>query len=145
MQGLLKSAKISVSLGAQADGQATVQGATLDMQGFDGVLFLAKFDDVDDTSVITLKAQEGGQSDMSDAAELTDGNATFTAGAADADDKLLGLDVYRPLKRYIRAESVIGTANATLAAIIAIQYKGRIEPVTQSADLINSLSLISPS
>lgn len=140
---LLKNVLITRVLVSKADAQETQSSDILDMSGFEGVVFIAKFDDVDDTSVLTLKAQQDELNASGGMAALT-GNATFTAGATDADDDVLVLDVYRPEKRYVRAQVVIGTANAITSGIIAIQYGARKSPITQPATVLDSNTIFGP-
>lgn len=134
---LLKNAKITRVLAAQADGTGTQSGDILDMSGFEGVLFIAKFDDVDTTAVITLQAQQNTINSATGMATITE-TATFTAGASDADDDLLVLDIHKPTKRYIRPQVVIATANATTACVIAIQYGPSKSPITQGSTVLDT-------
>lgn len=143
MLDLLGDVKITRVLAAQADGTGTQSGDILDMSGYEGVLFIAKFDDVDNTAAITLQAQQNTANSASGMATLT-GTVTYTAAATDADDDLLVLDIVRPLERYIRPQVVIADANATTAAVIAIQYGARSKPTTQSSTVLDSDVLTSP-
>lgn len=143
-KNLLKNVKVQRVNDGEADAQGTYYSDILDMQGFEGVLFIAKFEDVDDTAVLTLSAQQsetnatGGMSDLS-------GNATYTSdGGADADDDLLALDLYRPTERYVRAKVVVGTADAELESIVAIKYHAKKVPITQPSTVLDSDTLVSP-
>ncbi len=140
---LLKNVKITRILATQADGQGTQSSAILDMAGFEGVMFIAKLADVDDTSVLTLQAQQNIIDSTVGMATLT-GTATFTAGATDADDDLLVLDIYKPREQFLRAQLVIATANAINVGIIAIQYSGSKMPISQPATVLDSEQLVSP-
>ena len=71
-------------------------------------------------------------------AALLTGSATFTAGASDADDKLLVLDVVKPPYRYIEAQLFHVTANGPFDGVFAILYNGSRCPVTQGSDVIAS-------
>lgn len=138
---LLKNVLITRILGVQSDETGTQSSDILDMQGYEGVMFIVQFADVDTTAVLTLQAQQDELDATGGMATLT-GTATFTAGATDADDDCLVLDVYRPVKRYVRAQVVIGTANATTACVIAIQYGARKAPVTQSSTVLDSETIV---
>lgn len=138
---LLHNVKVTRVLAAQADGTGTQSGDILDMSGWEGVLFIAKFDDVDNTAVLTLQAQQNTVNSGTGMATLS-GNSTYTAAAADADDDVLVLDVYRPRERYVRPQVVIGTANATTACILAIQYGPRVLPTSQGSTVLDSDTLI---
>ena len=137
---LLENVLITRVISTQGDGTGTDDGTILDMQGYEGVMFVAHFADVDDTSVLTLQAQQDELNAGGGMATLT-GNATFTAGAANADDDCLVLDVYRPEKRYIRVQLVVATANAIVASVIAYQYGARKTPVTQGSTVLASNSI----
>lgn len=143
MENFLTDTKITVVSGAQADGTGTISGAILDMSGFEGVAWIAKFDDVDDGAVLTLQAQQSASNSAGGMATLV-GNASYTAGASDADDDVLVMDLCKPLKRYVRPQLVIASANATLATIIAIQYRAKKLPTTQGSTVLDSALLVSP-
>ena len=84
-------------------GTSAVNGPTIDMQGAQGVRFAVLFG----TSALDngIKAQEGDQSDLSDAADLA-GSSTLL----EATKTLAVLDINRPTKRYIRVVALRGTS-----------------------------------
>ena len=139
----LKNYKISVVEAAAAAAQTALTTDILDMEGFDGVIFIALTGDVTDTSVLGLNVEHGDASGGGDMADTT-ASAAYTAGASDADSKVLAVDVYKPLKRYVRGVLTRTTANAVIGGIIAIQYQGRKCPVAQDATVIDSVLAISP-
>lgn len=115
-----KSSKCSRPINATAAGTSAVNGSTVDMTGFDSVLFIAAIGTLTATQVTSLKAQGGAASNGSDAADITGAN---TSAMADGDsNKLLVLDVVRPQFRYVRPVVVRGTANAVVDGCVAIQY-----------------------
>lgn len=139
---LLKDIKVTRVMNAVAAGTSDQNGATLDMQGFDGVLFVASFGTLTATQVTAIKAQQGAASDLSDAADLA---GTLTGPMADGDsNKLLCLDVYRPQERYVRCVVDRGTANAVIDGVIAIQYKGSKLPITQGTTVSAAEAHTSP-
>ena len=140
---LLNDVAIDRVLAAVAAGQAASAGDILDMAGYEGVMFIAMLGDVTDTSVITLQAQQNDANQAGGMATLA-GSATFTAGAADADDDMLAIDVYRPTKRYVRPLLTSATANAVKNGVIAIRYGGRNKPVVQGVTVLDSATLIEP-
>lgn len=138
IESILKNCDISSVMNTQADGTGdTLNSSIVDLQGFDSVCFICKLGDVTDTAVLTLKAYAGDESDVSDGAYKTN-NATVTAGATSADDKLLVLDVIKPGSRYVRADLVRATANAVVESIVAIKYNARTKPRTQGSTVIDS-------
>lgn len=140
---LTKNVKITRVSAAAAAAQTAVNGSILDMQGFDGVLFLVLTGDVSDTSVLTLKAEQNSVNSGSGMAALS-GSATFTAGASTADSKALVLDVFKPSKRYVRAALTRATANAAIDGIVAIQYGAQNKPSAHDASVIASAFLNDP-
>jgi len=143
-KNLLKNVWVGRVNDGEADATGTYYSDILDLSGYEGVMFIAKFEDVDNAAVLTLSAQQsetnaaGGMSDLS-------GDATHTATDADeADDDLLVLDVYRPTERYVRAKVVVATQAAELESIIAVKYHRKKVPVTQGATVMDSDTLVSP-
>lgn len=134
---------VSVVSAAVAAGTTTVTTDVINMQGFDSVAIIAMLGDVTDTSVLTLTAQAGDESDGSDAADLA-ASATFTAGAADADSKLMIVDLTRPRQQYVRATLDRATANAVVNGVIAVLYNAHEFPVAIDADVIASTLVNDP-
>lgn len=140
---LLKNTKLTVVAAAAVAATTDLAGSFVDMKGFDGVLFVALTGDVTDTSALALKASQNTIDSATGAAELV-GGASFTAGATNADNKALVLDVYKPRERYVRPILKRGTANAVVNGIIAIQYSARSMPTTQDASVIASALINDP-
>ena len=112
----------------------TLTGDIVDLQNYDSVCLIAILGDVTATAVLTLKAMCGDASNLAGGAYKAT-TATGTAAAADADNKLMILDVVKPGTRYVRADLVRATANAVVDGIIAIRYNARTVPTTQPADV----------
>ena len=140
MLSLLKDCKITRVENSAVAAQTEVLTDVLDMAGYDGVMFVALLGDITDTCVLTLTAKENTASSTSSPTptSVTDGSCTFTAGASDADSKLMIVDVVRPSKRYVFASLTRTTANAVVDGIIAIQYRGRSVPITQGSTVLAS-------
>lgn len=137
---LLSNCKITRVANAAAAGTSAVNGSTIDMQGFDGVVFVAAVGTLTATQTTSLKAQEGDTT--SPTADLA---GTGSGNLADGDsNKCIVLDIYRPLKRYIRAVLVRGVANAVVDGIWAIQYCGDKAPTTHDATVAASKLRVSP-
>ena len=141
---LSKETKVTRVMTAQAAGSADANGSSVDMQNFDGVMFVASVGTLTATQVTTLKAQ--GSSDDADADAFADLEGTQTdAMADDDDDQSIVLDIYKPVERYIRPVLERGTANAEIDGIIAIQYGPRVKPTTHDATTVQtSQVLVSP-
>lgn len=106
-----------------------VNGASVDMSGWDGVLFALSLGAVDGTQ--DMKAQDSA--DDATFADIT--GAAITQVTATGDSKLYLLDVWRPSGRYVRPVVTNGAgAAADFQAVIALRYRrtGRL-PITQHA------------
>lgn len=139
----LKNFEMAVVEAAASAAQTALTSDIIDCSDCDGVIFLALTGDVTDTCVLGLNVEHGDAAGGGDMADTT-ATATFTAGASDADSKLIAVEVYKPLKRYVRAVLTRTTANAVVGGIIAIKYGARKPPVTQDATVIASDLSISP-
>lgn len=125
---------------ATAAGSTDVNGGSVDMQGYDGVMFVALFGALTATQVTSLKAQQSA-----DDSTFADLEGSAAGPLADADgNKLLVLDVYRPEDRYVRPVVDRGTANAVIDGVIAVRYHARSRPVTQGADVVETVQLSTP-
>lgn len=130
-----------IALAAVAAGTSVQNGTAIDMQGWDGVLFICHFGAITSTGVQGLKAQQGAASNGSDGVDLEGSLVSVT----DAQSNTLAvLDVYRPQDRYVRPVVNRATANAVINGVIAIRYKGRKAPITLSASVAASKFLNSP-
>lgn len=142
MQHLNGRIKVTRTILATAAGSTPVNGSILDMEGFDGVLFIASVGTLTATAVTGLKAQQDDASGMGGASDLLD---TLVSFADDDDGDSVVLDVYRPQKRYVRCVLVRGTANAVIDDVVAIQYGPMKMPVVHdSSTVIGSETHASP-
>lgn len=134
---LSKNIKLDVVEAAGAAGSTDLTSDSVDMAGFDGVLFIAHLGTLTAGQVTALRSQHSA--DDSTFGDIADG---ATGNAADGDgNKLLFVDVYRPQKRYVRVILDRATANAVLNGIIAIQYCGDKAPFTH-ADISQSVLVV---
>jgi hypothetical protein len=101
------------------------------MSGVEGVLMIVKFATIAASAVVTIKAQQGDESDLSDAADLED---TGISVAEDDDDQVFIIDLYRPLERYVRLYVDKDASNATAESAIYVQYGARSLPADNNVD-----------
>lgn len=139
---LSKQTKVTRVSNAVAAGTTAIEGAVIDMQGFEGVEFLVAFGTITSSAVTSIKLQEGDAANLSDAADL----AGTAVTVADTDDnKVFVVDCYRPTKRYIRCVVSRGTANAVLDGMSAVQYQPRLKPCTNDATTVGGTkTVVSP-
>ena len=141
MMNLAQNVKITRALNAVAAGQTVQNGAVIDMANFEGVVFIAALGTLASGAVTGIKAQQGNQANLSDAADLA---GTAVSIADTEDNELLVLDIYRPAERYVRAVVTRGTADAVIDGVIAIQYGARVLPVTQDTTVAGIETHVSP-
>lgn len=115
---------------------ATVNGAGVDMEGYEGVAFIA-YAQKGEALSFTIKAQQDISSAFSSAADLAGTQISF-ATTASADAHVV-LDIYQPRERYVRPVLVAPDATSAKAvAIVAIQYGARSRPVANTGEFHQS-------
>lgn len=139
---LSKDVCLTRVLNAVAAGVTVQNGATVDMLGFDGVMFVASLGALTATQTTSLKAQHGDLANGTDGADLA-GSGTGNMPDA-ASNKVLICDVFNPQKRYVRPVLVRGVANAVIDGIIAIQYKAGKAPTVQDVSVALSKLVVGP-
>lgn len=143
MFSLLKDAKIMRVANDAVAGTADVTSSVVDLGSgeFDSICWVAALGEVTSGSVLTLTAKENtANSTSSPTPTSVSGGATtaFTAGASDADNNLVVVDVQRPAQRYQYCVLSRTTQNAVVDGIFAILYNSHSQPVTADASVIAS-------
>lgn len=140
MNVLNSDVKITRVSNAAAAGATDVNCTSVDMEGFDGVLFVALLGTLTATQVTALHAQQS--TDNSSFADLEGSEA---GPLADGDsNKCLVVDVCRPAERYVRAVVDRATANAVIDGVIAIQYRARSRATAHATSVAFSTSVVEP-
>lgn len=134
MEHLIEGIKITQAITPTAGvaGTADINGATLDMAGFDGVLMRITMGAITATAVTSIKAQQGAASNLSDAADL---EGTAQAIADTDDEKIFYIDIQRPAEQYVRIVVDRGTANAVVTSAEYFQYEARDKVTTQGSNV----------
>ena len=125
-------------------GVTVLTSDVVDMQNFDGLVFLAALGDVLDTGVNVLQAQHSDVGDGSGMVDITASVVSWTADATDADDKLMLLEIFRPTKRFLRVTLTRTVANTVLDGIFAFQSNPAEAPVTQHSSVLVKDFQLSP-
>jgi hypothetical protein len=135
--------KITRVIGYTTVGTAAVVGTTLDMQDFEGVLFIAEIGTVTDGSP-GVKAQGGALANGGDAADLAGTDTADVAAAASG--QAVVLDVYEPLERYITPVVTRGGSTGCIVDnVIAIQYGAKARPTVNDATTVAAtVEVVSP-
>ncbi|MEY2668124.1 MAG: hypothetical protein RJA59_762 [Pseudomonadota bacterium] len=141
---LLQNAQIDQVLGYYAAGVTKRTSDILDMQGYDGVLFVAGLGTIIENGTLDVFVEQNTANSTSGMARL----ATTTAHTVTAANALLAksaivVDVYRPQERYVQCNITPASQNAVILGIVAIRYHGRTKP-TLNSTLLKSTQLASP-
>lgn len=126
---------------AGAAGQTDIEGATLDMANFEGVLVEVTFGAITTGAVTGIVMQQSDNADMSSPDTLV--RPAFTV-ADDDDGQVFLLDLFKPTKRYVRVHVDRATQNAVVAAATYYQYGARTLPKDSASATVNVASAVSP-
>lgn len=126
---MLPNVKVTRVMNAVAAGSDNQDSSILDMQGYDGVVFVAAFGTITSGAVTALVAQQNSASATEGMTSLEGASVSV---ADDDDNKIAIVDVHRPRKRYVRAVVERGTQNAVIDGVIAIQYRGSKMPIANA-------------
>ena len=146
MNSLLKNCSIrEVGAPIGAANNTDNNSDIIDTQGYDGICFIGTVTDSVATGVATLKVEQNTANSDSGMAAQSGAQAQATCAINDdLNDKLLVVDVYKPLERYIQAVRTSATANIAFGSLIAILYKGTKFPVEEHSTILDAVLAISP-
>lgn len=138
MHSLLKDCAIDYAGAAVSAASSTDSNSSrFDMSGWDGIMFMTTITDSTNTGTCTLKIEENSADSDTGMTAITGATCTATSAADDdLNNELLIVDCYRPQERYVQGVRVTATANGAFGQIIAIRYRGRKAPVTQSTSTV---------
>ncbi len=128
---------------AIAAGVSNQVSSILDTAGFMGARLEVAMGAIAATAVTSIKVQDGNAANLSDAADLAGSGIAIVAGGAD-DNAVFIVDIYRPVKRYLRVSILRATANATVDGVFASLYEGRNYPEAKDATVHGQTLLVSP-
>lgn len=115
----------------QAVVAAAVNGTAIDMQGWDGCLFIVPYGVFGTNGILTGLVQRDDNSGFNSATNIA--NSSFTqVNAANANAGVM-VDIYQPSERYIRMQ-LTGQTNGVTTGVVAQLYRRTgILPATQAA------------
>ncbi len=143
MLDLLKDTKVTQAITptAGAAGTTDINGAELDMSGYEGVMAIVTFGAITAGAVTSIKMQQDTATGMSSAADLA---GTAQTVADSDDDKVFIINLHRPRERFVRLVVDRGTQNAVVASATYVQYGASTVPTTQGTGVAGSESHVSP-
>lgn len=141
---LSKNVAIDQVLGYYAAGQTKRTSDIIDMQGWEGVVFIAGLGTLLEGGTLDVFVDQNTANSTSGMARL----ATTTAHTVTAANALLAksaiiVEVHKPQERYLQCNITPATQNAVILGIVAIRYNGKLAPQTNSG-LLKQTLLISP-
>lgn len=136
--GLSDKVLVTTEIQPQSAGAGAVNGAGVDMQGWEGVMFLINVGAITGSGTFDARAVSDDNSGFNSVTNITGqdasgANANAAIAQATAANGVHILEVYRPTERYVR---LIGTVavNTVAFGASAIRYRrAGILPPTQSA------------
>lgn len=141
---MLNNAKIDQALGYYAAGQTKRVSDIIDMDGYDGVMFVAGLGTVLENGTVDVYVEQNDANSTSGMARLATTTAyTMTAGDATVAKSAILVDVYKPQERYLQCNVTPAVANAVVLGVVAIRYKSHLCPAT-NGDVLQSTRLVSP-
>lgn len=134
----------------QCPANATTGGANglIDMQGFDGVLFVVAVGTTIATGTIQLQVTGGNDPAGADQANLIGAASTLLTPGAQAHGEFITLEVHKPNYRYLRLQVARAVANIVIDSVMMEQYGDRKNPenddVTAGFGCLDECVAISP-
>jgi len=115
-------------------------GTVFDMQGYDGAVFFTVITTGAAAGVATLNVK-GHTANAASGTTITGATATATNGSTYA-KKLLIVDVYKPLKRYIYGNRTSGTDVITFGPMFVLRYRGKMAPLADPTTIAQITKVI---
>ena len=140
---LSENVRIVRLMNAVAAGTSDQDGTGIDMQGWDGVMFIALLGTLSASQVTSMKVQQSSDDGSADAYTDVEGSDSGNLDDDDDNDQIV-IDILRPEERYLRPVLLRGTGNAVIDGIVAIQYKARETPITDHSTVVKIERLSSP-
>lgn len=121
---MMKNVKLTLVNAAAVSAGTEIDSTHVDMTGFDGVVFFGTMATVNAGNYVKVQ-----QDDAVGDGTMADLTGTKVVPSVNANTYLV--DIYRPMKRYVRLVVIRAGANTATGDIYALQYKGTKAPVTQ--------------
>lgn len=141
---LSKNVAIDQVLGYYAAGTTKRTSDIIDMQGYEGVIFVAGLGTIIENGTIDVFVDQNTANSTSGMARLATTTAhTVTAANAALAKSAIVVEVHKPQERYLQCNITPATQNAVILGIVAIRYTSRLAPQTNSG-LLKQTLLVSP-
>lgn len=143
---LSKNVKVTQALGYFAAGQTKETSSIIDMDGYEGVMFVVSLGTLIQNGTLHAYLEENTANTTVGmvAAPTTVAAHTVSAGDAALTQSCIIYDVYQPGKQFVQMNITPATQNAVILGITAVQYTSRVKPPTADASVIASFMYQSP-
>lgn len=133
LKSILRECAVREMIPYTAAGSSTIlSGRVLDMQGYEGVCFIAAIGTVTAGGVIQIRPRHGAVNSTTGMVTMTSYVSGTTLSTTNMTRKCIVNDLYRPTKRYVSVNMHRATANAVIEGVVALQYGSKKKPVSQS-------------
>lgn len=129
MNAMSENSKLVLVKGNQSSAGTAINTDSVDMDGFEGVMFFGVIE--------TVSGNSANASQSSDDSTFNDLENTAVAPGDDGDSFLI--DIFRPTDRYVRCEVDRSGTNTAVGDIYAVLYGARSAPVTHGATIDNEI------
>lgn len=129
---LTKNVKLTKIENAAAAGQADLTSTTIDMEGFEGCMFVVSFSTIAGAAVTSVEVHTSLVTGSGFTALL----GTNVIVADDDDDKLVWIDIHKPLERFLRLIVKRATQDSTVDMVLALQSSPKTGPVTHDSTTV---------
>jgi len=131
---LVKTIRVKNAVVAGTSDQDT---SVVDMAGYDACRFIWLLGDVTTSSVLQAEGFSNSASSTSSPSPVEEAETeAFTAGASDADNKLLIVDMFKPTGRYVFSRLNRADQNAVIDGCICELYRTRSQPQTADSSVL---------
>lgn len=127
-KNLTTDTKVTMVQAPLASGGTDLASAYVDMQGFEGVMFVGILGTAGATDVATLAAWSSTATGSTGTA-ISSATQTSTAGL---DDKFFCIDVFRPRRRFVKTH-ITRSAVVEYGGTVAIQYNPKVKPTVHAS------------
>lgn len=123
----------------QSAAQTTVTSVEVDTSNYEGALFIVEMGAIDGSAATTTYVRSAAATGMGSAAEL---EGTIITIADTDDDKILLMDVYRPLEPFLDVIVTRSTSNSEVEGISVLLYGPRKAPPTHDSGTVANATYV---
>jgi hypothetical protein len=128
---------VAITAATGVAGTTDIEGAEVDMTGFQGCIMMVRMGAITSGAVTSLKAQQDTATGMGSAADLEGSGITV---AADDDNKYFAIDIVNPKETFLRVYVDRATQNAVVEHAWYIQYRAGQRPTTTGLEELIKLN-----